>query len=194
MKLKCDLIIQNLNNLKLSNQASSQEKLHKQAQIGLYRHRLDDESEEDISKENGRKPMGSSQSSIILTVESKGLSLKYKLKRIETYTKFIQEGKATLKLIDENIFLLISNTTSLTLINFISFLNIKMARTPQLDDKVNDNKKVDSTNKSYANKLLSNAQFSIGKNCLSNISPLCEKEVNDIMKSKTSNLVKNSKY
>ena len=42
--------------------------------------------------------------------------------------------------------------------------------------------------------MLSNAQFSIGKNCLSNISPLCEKEVNDIMKSKTSNLVKNSKY
>jgi ATP-dependent DNA helicase PIF1 len=194
MKLKCDLIVQNLNNLALSQQTSSQEKLHKSAQIGLYRHRQDEDSEEDLSKENGRKLSVTSQSSIVLTIEAKTLSLKFKLKSIETYTRFIQEGKATLKLIDENIFLLISNTTPLTLINFISFLNIKMVRNVSSID-LNRNKNQDKTSiKSYANKLLSNAQFSIGKNFLTNISPLCEKEVNDVMKTKASNLTKNSKH
>ena len=216
MKLKCDLIIQNLNNLSLSHHANTQEKLHKAAQIGLYRHRLDDETEDD--SENSRKSSSSSysslssQSNIILTIEAKSLSMKYKLKRIETYTKFIQEGKATLKLIDENIYLLISNTTSLTLINFISFLNIKMARSnSNIQTAASNNKSSSSSEssknqikkpdtKSYANKLLNNAQFSIGKNLLSNISPLCEKEVNDVIKSKAaaaSNLIKTnggSKY
>lgn len=202
MKLKCDLIIQNLNNLALSHQANTQEKLHKAAQIGLYRHKLEDEAEYEAASSNM-----SSQSNIILTIEAKSLSMKYKLKRIETYTKFIQEGKATLKLIDENIYLLISNTTSLTLINFISFLNIKMARSTTNIQPINKSSIAESKNqikkpdtKSYANKLLNNAQFSIGKNLLTNISPLCEKEVNDIMKSKAaaaSNLTKKtngSKY
>ena len=115
MKLKCDLIIQNLNNP--IHGVLNQEKMHKASTIGLYRPRPEDE-------DNGQN----STHDIILTVETKTLSLKYKLKRLETYTKFINEGKATLKLIDENIYLLISNTTAMTLNNFVSFLNAKLAK------------------------------------------------------------------
>lgn len=193
MKLKCDLIIQNLNNSSLSIQPKTQEKLHKSALISLYRH-IPDENLENLTKSSASSAAPLSQSNIVLTVETKTLNLKYKLKRVETFTKFIAEGKATLKLIDENIYLLISNTTSLTLTNFISFLNIKMVKStlnqtnekhlPQREEK-----------KTYANKLLNNAQFSVGKNALSNISPLCEKEINDMMKLKASNLLKsNGKY
>jgi len=156
----------------------------------LYRPKL-----EDIDNE---KDCEEAKKTIILTIETKTLNLKYKLKRIETYTKFIKEGKATLKLIDENIFLLISNTPSLTLINFISFLNVKIQKS-NLANK--ENKATASSNaatntqiqsKKYVNKLLSNVQCTLGKNSLKLISPLCEQEVNDVLKRKFANQLNQS--
>ena len=117
MKLKCDLIIQNLNDP--SHGVLNQEKMHKSSHIGLYRPKL-----EDVEETNAEY----TQNDIILTVETKTLNVKYKIKRLETYTKFIHEGKATLKLIDENIYLLISNCTAMTLTNFIAFLNAKLTK------------------------------------------------------------------
>ena len=119
MKLKCDLIIQNLNDPSTSHGALNQEKMHKSSHIGLYRPRPDEIDETSTEY---------TQNDIILTVETKTLNFKYKIKRLETYTKFIQEGKATLKLIDENIYLLISNCTAMTLTNFIAFLNAKLTK------------------------------------------------------------------
>ncbi|CAF0857018.1 unnamed protein product [Brachionus calyciflorus] len=162
MKLRCDLIIQNLN----TNTTSNQEKLHKQSTIGLYRPKLED--------------IPDTSNQIILTVETKTLNVKYKLKRIELYTKFINEGKATLKLIDENVYLLISNSPSLTLTNFISFLQIKLAKSNKLEH--NDK------NPKFVNKLLSNLQCNLGKNSLAAISPLTERDISDVMK-----IQKNSK-
>lgn len=118
MKLKCDLIIQNLNDPSCHG-VLNQEKMHKSSHIGLYRPRSDDIDE--TSSEY-------TQNDIILSVETKTLNVKYKIKRLETYTKFINEGKATLKLIDENIYLLISNCTAMTLTNFIAFLNAKLTK------------------------------------------------------------------
>jgi len=117
MKLKCDLIIQNLNDP--SHGVLNKEKMHKSSHIGLYRPKL-----EDVEETNAEY----TQNDIILTVETKTLNVKYKIKRLETYTKFIHEGKATLKLIDENIYLLISNCTAMTLTNFIAFLNAKLTK------------------------------------------------------------------
>ena len=180
MKLKCDLIIQNLNN-PLSghggNNNNGQEKMHKAALIGLYRPKQE-EAEEEAA--NCRNP--SAKSTIILTVETKTLNLKYKIKRIETSTRFIAEGKATLKLIDENIFLLISNTVALTLSNFISFLNIKISKSTLANPKASAT--TASNQKTFVNKLLNNAQFSLGKNQLNAISPLTEKEVSDVLKAR----------
>ena len=171
MKLKCDLIIQNLNHpVSSTNSTNNPEKMHKGSLIGLYRPSLDDM---DSSSEYNPK------FDIILTIETKTFALKYKLKKIETYTKFIAEGKATIKLIDENVFLLISNTTSMTLTNFISFLNAKMVKS-KLHNK--ENIKSTQDNKKYVNKLLNNAQCTLGKNNLTGISPLCEKDISDVMK------------
>lgn len=164
MKLRCDLIIQNLN----SSTNINQEKLHKQSTIGLYRPKLDDES----------------SNQIILTVDTKTVNLKFKLKRIELYTKFINEGKATLKLIDENVYLLISNSPSLTLTNFISFLQIKLAKSSKSEPS--------EKNPKFVNKLLSNVQCNIGKSCLANISPLTERDISDVMRiQKNSNKIAN---
>ena len=127
MKLKCDLIIQNFNNPVNRQVANNPDKVHKNSTIGLYRPR-DEEDDTDFDK----KP-------IILTIETKTQCLKYRLKKIETSTKFIQEGRATLKLINENIFILISNCVSLTLINFISFLNVKITKAA-INDKAQPEK------------------------------------------------------
>jgi ATP-dependent DNA helicase PIF1 len=189
MKLRCDLVIQNLNDQKHDKSINQESKTHKAATIGLYRPKL-----EDI---DNAKDYDEAKKAIILTIETKTLNLKYKLKRIETYTKFIKEGKATLKLIEENIFLLISNTPSLTLINFISFLNVKIQKS-NLSNK--ENKATTSTalsntqsqTKKYVNKLLSNVQCTLGKNSLKVISPLCEQEVNDVLKRKFVNQLNQS--
>lgn len=187
MKIRCDLKIQNLNH----HQAScNQEKLHKQCMIGLYRPRPDDE---DFSSSSN-----SAASEIILTIEAKAVNLKYKLKRIETHTKFINEGKATLKLIDENIYLLLSNCPALTLINFVSFLNVKMTsgggRKSKLaasssNDKENINRKPPqppppNSSKAFATRLLERAECKLGPSHLKNISPLCENDLNVIAQRK----------
>ena len=194
MKLKCDLIIQNLNNPSSnSSAASNNDRVHKSATISLYRTRQESEDEEDEENSKNSKCFASSGSSapIILTVETKNVNLKYKLKRIETYTKFISEGKATLKLIDENVYLLLSNSPSLTLINFFSFISIKLAKTdlktykPELGNNKNDPK---SQTKSFVNRLLNSEQCTIGKNSLTTISPLCEKEINDAVKTKSTKM------
>lgn len=166
MKLKCDLIIQNLN----SSTNINQEKLHKSSTLGLYRPCIEE--------------IDSRSDSIILTVETKSLNLKYKLKRIELYTKFISEGKATLKLIDENVYLLISNTPSLTLTNFISFLQIKLAKSNKSISRPNSNSKTQEPQTKYVNKLLNNVQCTLGKNSLSAISPLTEKDYSEALKAK----------
>jgi hypothetical protein len=148
MKLKCDLIIQNLNDPS-SHGVLNQEKMHKSSHIGLYRPRSDDIDE--TSSEY-------TQNDIILSVETKTLNVKYKIKRLETYTKFIHEGKATLKLIDENIYLLISNCTAMTLTNFIAFLNAKLTKktmmttstlrqNTQLNNKENKENQIRKVNK-----------------------------------------------
>jgi ATP-dependent DNA helicase PIF1 len=186
MKLKCDLIIQNLN----KQISTNQEKLYKSAIIGLYRPKLYDENPTSTCCYDEEE--ANDKTAIILTIETTDHNLKYKLKRIETYTKYIKEGKATLKLIDENIFLLISNTPSLTLTNFISFLNLKLvksnvlqARTKSSNDleKCSKNKEETSTQK-YVNKLLNKVQCNLGTNALTNISPLTEKEISDVMKAR----------
>lgn len=170
MKLKCDLIIQNFNNPVNRQVAGNHDKVHKGAMIGLYRpNRLDDS---DSENHEGLK-------SIVLSIETKTQHLKYKLKHVETHTKFIQEGRATLKLVDENIFLLISNCVSLTLINFISFLNVKIAKS-----MLNGSQPKKEEKKTYVNKLLNNAEFTLGKNSLSVISPLNQKDIDDAMKAK----------
>jgi ATP-dependent DNA helicase PIF1 len=183
MKLKCDLIIQNMNN---SSASTHQDKVHKSATIGLYRLRDNEQLEEEENVrskcETSAGPLNNaSAKSIIITIETKTLSLKYKIKKVETYTKFIAEGKATLKLIDENVFLLISNTISLSLINFISFLNIKMATGNAQANNV--------AKPTFVNKLLNKAQLSLGKNALKLISPLSDKEINQANKLRASKLV-----
>lgn len=171
MKIKCDLIIQNLQSHN-ANQASN-DKMHKSAVVGLYRTREDDDERTEIA---------SSNAPIILTVEAKSVNMKYKLKRIETYTKFISEGKATLKLIDENVYLLLSNAPSLTLINFFSFISIKLAKSGLKTNKPDLETK--QPNKSFVSRLLSSERCNIGANSLTTISPLCEKELSDLMKAK----------
>jgi ATP-dependent DNA helicase PIF1 len=180
MKLKCDLIIQNLN--ATSYQQHTQDKLHKSAIIGLYR------PKEEICSND------TPSYAIIMTIETKALNLKYKLNRIETYTKFINEGKASIKLLDENVYLLISGTTSLTLTNFISFLNVKMAKSvarEQAPARVHQlsalNKKEEKENATYVNKLLNRGELtSCGNNKLKFISPLCEKDINEALKMRQS--------
>lgn len=181
MKIRCDLIIQNLNQKIFSNQ----EKLHKAAYIGLYRPKIDDDDD-------------NNQNQIILTVESKLVSVKYKLKRIETFTKFINEGKATLKLVDDNVYLLLSNCPSLTLINFVSFLNVKLfgkkgplkatnptTVAPQTAKDDNNKENVaPHSSKAYVNKLLDKVECQLGANKLKVISPLCEQDLNVIMQKK----------
>lgn len=182
MKLKCDLIIQNFNNPVNRMVSGNQDKVHKGSMLGLYRPRQEeDENEYDPESFSASKQQQSGKT-IILTIETKNSSFKYKLKRLETYTKFIQEGRATLKLIDENIFLLISNCTSLTLINFISFLNVKIAK-GQLSTGSKQSEK-----KTYVNKLLNNAEFTMGKNNLAVISPLNQKEIDAVMKAKNARM------
>lgn len=163
MKLRCDLKIQNLN----SQITTNQEKLHKAATIGLYRPRPDGDS----------RGTDFADGEIILTIEAKSVNVKYKLKKIETYTKFINEGKATLKLIDLNIYLLISNTPSLTLINFVSFLNVKITKSgaPNLDKE---------NNNTFAKRLLNKADCNMASNQLKVISPLTETDVNSLLKRK----------
>jgi ATP-dependent DNA helicase PIF1 len=178
MKLKCDLIIQDLNNP--IGGVLNQEKMHKGSFIGLYRPKIDTDNEHTTT---------TTGSDIILTVETKTSSFKYKLKRIETYTKFINEGKATLKLIDEKVYLLLSNCTSMTLNNFVSFLNAKLVKQSMTNGNMSrpivkrQQQQQSSANepKKFVNKLLNNAQCSLAQNSLANISPLCEKEMNDIM-------------
>lgn len=182
MKIECDLKIQNLN-LKIN---CNQEKLHKSCKLGLYRPR-DDEEPQQKGKTN----------EIVLTIEGKSVNAKYKLKRIETYTKFINEGKATLKLIDENIYLLLSNCPALTLINFISFINVKMSSTNEnsskatkpITDKENPNNNNQNTmkansSKAFATRLLERAECKLGPSHLKNISPLCEQDLNAIVQKK----------
>lgn len=162
--------------------AGNQDKVHKGSMLGLYRPRQEeDENEYDAESFSASKQQHSGKT-IILTIETKNSSFKYKLKRLETYTKFIQEGRATLKLIDENIFLLISNCTSLMLINFISFLNVKIAK-GQLSTSSKQTEK-----KTYVNKLLNNAEFTMGKNNLAVISPLNQKEIDAVMKAKNARM------
>jgi hypothetical protein len=185
MKLKCDLIIQNLNNnnpssLVQSNQLLNQQKLHKGATIGLYRPKLEDEDDQE-----NWSSLSTDKKTIILTIETKTINLKYKLKRIETNTKFINEGKASLKLVDENVYLLISNTPSLTLINFISFLRVKMAKSSSLVQQNSKNQTINNNKENkFVNKLLNNVQCTLPMNSLSTISPLCEKELNDVLNNK----------
>ena len=193
MQLKCDLIIQNLNNPQMC--AASQatcfggDKVHKAATIGIYRPRLDDEYEDKVDKR-----------SIIIIVETKSQQLKYKLARLDIQTRFINEGKASLKLVEQNVYLLISNAPSLTLINFVAFLRLKLAKSnappppPQLTNTAltttttsnnkENNSHMGGTQK-YVNKLLSSVQCTIAKSSLAAISPLCEKEVNDAMLAKS---------
>jgi hypothetical protein len=178
MKIECDLKIQNLN-LKIN---CNQEKLHKSCKLGLYRPR-DDEEPQQKGKTN----------EIVLTIEGKWINAKYKLKRIETYTKFINEGKATLKLIDETIYLLLSNCPALTLINFISFINVKMSSanessskaTKPSTDKENPNNNPNAmkanSSKAFATRLLERAECKLGPSHLKNISPLCEQDLNAIV-------------
>lgn len=188
MKLKCDLIIQNFNTPVNRQVAGNQEKVHKQSTLGLYRPRQ--EEEDDYNPEtSSQHARNSQQKSIILTIETKNNSFKYKLKKVETYTKFIHEGRATLKLIDENLFLLISNCTSQILINFISFINVKIAKGAL--GSIDTNKKVEK--KTYVNKLLNNSEFTLGKNSLAVISPLNQKEIDEVMKAKAARLNNASK-
>lgn len=161
MKIRCDIKIQNLNHQTTSNQ----EKLHKSCMIGLYRPRCDDPDS------SNHDPSG-----IIITIEAKNLSLKYKLKRVEIHSKFINDGKATLKLVDENIYLLLSNCPALTLINFVSFLNLKMRKSTE--DKEN------RSAKSFASRLLDRAECKLGPSQLKNISPLCDTDLNVIAQRK----------
>lgn len=188
MKLKCDLIIQNFNNPVNRQVANNPDKVHKNSTIGLYRPRCD-EPDDDDSDRNSKLSALERQKPIILTIETKTQCLKYRLKKIETSTKFIQEGRATLKLINENIFILISNCVSLTLINFISFLNVKLTKAASLDVKQTEKK-------TFVNKLLNNAEFTLGKNNLSVISPLNQKDIDDAMKAKAArlNAAKNSGF
>jgi ATP-dependent DNA helicase PIF1 len=213
MKLKCDLIIQNLNVGIRSNQ---QTKLHKSAYIGLYRPKIHESGDVELNDDDQDNDT-CDKTQIILTVETSDTNMKFKLKRIETFTKFIREGKATLKLIDENIYLLISNTPALTLTNFISFLNVKLAKATLIHSAsssllgssnrnnsiltLNGKSKSNNdllANKSmlppavpsapkpqhYANKLLDRVQCSLGSNSLASISPLTEKDVHEVAKNK----------
>jgi hypothetical protein len=178
MKLKCDLIIQNLNTNNPSTKTSSNqymnpEKLHKSAIVGLYRPKLEDEDTDDWSID---------KKTIILTIETKTHNLKYKLKRLEISSKFVNDGKASLKLVDENIYLLISNTPSLTLINFINFLRIKMSKSNTV--AASSLSKSNNKENKFVNKLLSNVQCTIPLNQMATISPLCEKEVNEALNGK----------
>jgi ATP-dependent DNA helicase PIF1 len=190
MKLKCDLIIQNLNSGIRTNQ---QTKLHKSAFIGLYRPKIyesSDRESDEIDFDSANEPSDKSQ--IILTVETSDTNLKFKLKRIETYTKFIKEGKATLKLIDENIFLLISNSPALTLTNFISFLNVKLCKSNSVALKKSSSDGMMRPPTSmpppppmkYANKLLNRVQCDVGISSLTFVSPLTANDVQDVVKSR----------
>lgn len=174
MKLKCDLIVQNLNQIN-----HQQSKLYKSAYVGLYRPKLFEDSADSYDD-------SSDKASLILTVEHSELHLKYKLTKIEALTRFVKDGKATLKLIDQNVFLLISNSPPLTLTNFISFLNVKLSKTNQIVQQKENGKPVkqgDDPNK-YVNKLLSKVKCEIAASSLNNISPLTEKDVNDALKAR----------
>ena len=189
MKLKCDLTLFNLNNPNLNAQAQQcREKLYKQDVIGLYRPKLFDDDNSDKSVE--------ASTAIILTIETKTFNAKYRLKNLEIRSRFINEGKATLRLVDENIELLISNTIPLTLINFISFLNVKMAKARK---EVNGSSASSTSGKenatkskaavsSYASRLINSSECMLGKNSLTTISPLCEREINEAMKARAMKL------
>ena len=160
MKLKCDIRIQNN-----SQTTNNNEKCHKEATLSIYR----------------AEESNNSTSNIILIIKPKtsSIEIKYKLNKIETYTKFISEGKSTINLIDKNILLLISNTPPQSLINFISFLKIKFNKNKDIKiDFDNQNKE----NNSYGSKLLNKADNFYSKNDLKLISPLTNGEISDLMK------------
>lgn len=172
MKLKCDIIIQDL------NRKEHHEKCYKNCMLGIYR-----------AEESNK-----SSSNIILTIKSKTTSeIKYKLNKIETYTKYISEGKSTINLVDQKILIMISNTPSQNLINFISFLKIKFNKNKNIqisdDNDENYEKKENIKNSkkpiNYINKLLMNAECV--NNNLKVISPLTDKEINDLMNNKNKN-------
>ena len=184
MKLKCDITVFNLNNPNLNVQAQQcREKFYKQAVIGLYRPKLFDDDNSAASQ---------SAAAIILTVETKTFNAKYRLKNLEIRSRFVNEGKATLRLVEENMELLISNTIPLTLINFISFLNVKMAKWRQELERAPSNAKGKAENTaarpSYASRLIDSSECTLGKSSLATISPLCEREINEALKARAMKL------
>jgi ATP-dependent DNA helicase PIF1 len=163
MKLKCDIKIQNL------NQNDNYEKCYKDCTLSIYRAEESNDSTTNII--------------LIIKPKSSSIELKYKLNKIETYTKFISEGKSTINLIDKKILLLISNTSSQSLINFISFLKIKFNKNKNINiDFDKENVKNTNNNNTYLNKLLNNVDCSYSKNSLKVISPLTNVEISDLMK------------
>ena len=166
MRLKCDIRIQNL------NQNDNHEKCFKECTLSIYR----------------AEESNNSTSNIIITIKPKtsSIELKYQLNKIETYTKFISEGKSTINLIDKNVLLLISNSPPQSLINFISFLKIKFNKNKNISidfDKENKNEPVaNKKENTYINKLLNNAACSYNKNDLRIISPLTNAEISSLMK------------
>lgn len=176
MKLKCDIRVQNF-----SSQADGHEKFYKDATLSIYR----------------AEESNNSTSNIILIVKPKtsSIEIKYKLSKIETYTKFISEGKSTINLMDKNILLLISNTPPQNLINFISFLKIKFNKNKDLkiefdkenSYKENEQKKPKKETNTYLNKLLSNADCLYSKNDLKVISPLTSGEISSLMRNTKTN-------
>jgi ATP-dependent DNA helicase PIF1 len=165
MKLKCDIRIQN------NCQSTNNEKSYKDATLSIYRAEESNNSTSDII--------------LIIKPKTSSIEIKYKLNKIETYTKFISEGKSTINLIDKNILLLISNTPSQNLINFISFLKIKFSKNKNIKIDFDDKNK---ENNSYGNKLLNKVDHFYSKNDLKIISPLTNGEISDLMK----NVKKNS--
>jgi hypothetical protein len=159
MKLKCDIRIQN------NCQSTNNEKSYKDAKLSIYRSEESNNSTSDII--------------LIIKPKTSSMEIKYKLNKIETYTKFISEGKSTINLIDKNILLLISNTPSQNLINFISFLKIKFSKNNNIKIDFDDKNK---ENNSYGNKLLNKVDHFYSKNDLKIISPLTNGEISDLMK------------
>jgi hypothetical protein len=144
MKLNCDVLIQNL------NQKENIEKVYKESTLALCR----------LSTDN-------TKSSIVLTINTKtSLKFQYKLNKIELYTKYIKDGKSTINMVNEKILILISNTPSQNLINFLSFLKIKIK-----------NRTTPKPLKSHLNNFLN-------KENLKNISPLTNMEIDGLIKPK----------
>ena len=66
---------------------------------------------------------------ILLQVNSKKISLKFNLREIQLHTKFVKEGKATVKLKDEKTNLMISNAPPSSLVSLLKILTAKHAST-----------------------------------------------------------------